>query len=225
MKTLLTLVIALSITTYSVGQINSGAVLLEGTLNYNHSTSDYEISPNSPFSTSKQKSTSFAFRPRVGFFVNEAFVMGLGVSYESTSYAYLSFYDGAPSTPYAEKSSLIALTPYVRQFIPLNEKVYLTITGNVSIGVGKARYGDDSALKNDLFNMRVDVGPGLTYFLSQRWAVTASFGQLFYNYRKESGEAPGGSNEKPKDIDKSYGFNFQFNTIGVGAQYFLGNSD
>jgi len=225
MKKTILLLLTLTISQFATGQINKGAILIEGTVSFNKSETENEFSVNSSFVTDELKSTFFAFRPRIGFFTSKTFLIGMGLNYEHNGYEYKTSYDGTQGTTYSEKSNIYLINPYIRKFIQLKENIFFTISGNAFVGLGKVKYGENSEIKSNILDLRINVAPGFTYFVSRQWAVTANLGQLFYSYKREKLATDIGLSEQPKNIDKDYGVSFQFNTFGVGVQYFLRNKE
>lgn len=229
MKKILLLLMAITVTHIAFSQINKGAILLEGNINFYETKTEDEFFVNFSSGVYDYKSTFFAVNPKIGFFTSETILVGIGLNYEHVGYRYKTTFDGVTFSTRTEKSNLYFINPYIKKFIPIKDKLFLTLTGNAFIGLGKVKYTDeedgaeDFEIKNDQIAFRVNVSPGVTYFLSPQWALTASFGQLFYNYKKEELSEELGLSNQPKNVDTTYGVSFQFNTFGVGVQYLLRN--
>jgi hypothetical protein len=229
MKKIVVLAMVLLVTQVAFSQINKGAILLEGSANFNQITAEDEFAVNYTIDTYDYKSTFFAFNPKVGFFTSETLLVGIGLNYEHNGYSYKSSYDGSTYSTRKEKSNLYFINPYIKKFIPIKDKLFLTLTANALVGLGKVNYeikdefAGEGKIKNDQFAFRVNASPGIAYFFNNQWAITASFGQLFYTYKKEELNADLGLSEKPKNVDTTYGLSFQFNTFGIGVQYVLRN--
>lgn len=213
---LLTVAIIITLYSQTSAQIQKGARLLEGVISFNSSSSKNEFYVSNWWisTNAESKATSFSFQPKIGFFTSETFLVGIGADYEYSSY------ESSPSSK--QKTSLYFLNPYIRKYFVLKEKLFFTVSLNVLVGGGRDEYHSTSnVLDIDVFEWRTNVTPGLTYFVSNQWAVTANFGQLFYNYRKETVDHD--LDDQPDNVDKSFGASFQFNTFGIGIQYYLRN--
>ncbi len=66
--------------------------------------------------------------------------------------------------------------------------------------------------------------PGITYFISNKWALQASIGSLFFHRIREELDTDFGLPEQPVNVDKIYGMNFDFNSFSIGFQYFFKNN-
>ena len=81
--------------------------------------------------------------------------------------------------------------------------------------------------KSNVLNVRASISPGVTYFLSRQWAIAATAGELFYNYRKEKliNPSPSIPIRQTQETDSDFGASLQFNTFSIGLQYFLRNNE
>lgn len=220
MKILILTLAALTIVIASSAQINKGAILVEGSMSFDISEADVDGSGTN--SGTIQETTQFAFRPQIGFFTSQSWQLGVGLGYnfnQSTIDDPLDFADVKMT------SNIFSINSYIRKYISINDKLFLTITGNVGYGFGKSKrdYQDDTYntdTEADNYNIQVSIGPGLSYFVSNRWAITATFGQLYYFYNKIKVDD---SFDSYESTNNNYGLSFRFNTFGVGVQYFLRN--
>jgi hypothetical protein len=227
MKKIILVLIPLILSTVSMAQINKGALLYEGTVAFyvNNSGSEYSQS----ISPQEQNYTQFSFSPKVGLFTSGTFLLGIGLSYEFQKSENTSSTFG-PNQTSTTKSNVFLLNPYVRKYIKLGDKLFFTITGNSFAGFGKAsnelKYdGNDLDTKSDILDLRLNVTPGLTYFLTNQWAITANFGQLFYTYRKQEFESSDFTIYQTKSTNHYFGGSLQFNTFGIGVQYIVRNKE
>ena len=85
-------------------------------------------------------------------------------------------------------------------------------------------YVDNYKSELKIFEYRLNISPGLTYFLNDKWALNANIGELFYSHTKETPDDYKGGSEKPKNIEKNYGLSLKFNTFSIGIQYYLRNN-
>lgn len=224
MKKLIVVLIAL-IPSLSSAQISKGAQLLEGNFSLTSSKSDDEFSTNYA-QDSKQQNTFFAARPRFGFFLNETFLLGFGLSYEFRKITYETEYTFGQPIIYTsvQKRNMYFFNPYVQKYINLSDKLYLTLSGNLKIGLGDSSYEVNSnKTETEALEFEVSIAPGLTYFVSNKWALTANFGSLYYDHYKETLTTDVGVDEDPVNVDKNFGASFQFNTFSIGFQYYLNN--
>jgi hypothetical protein len=206
-------------------QVQKGAILTGGSISYNGTNNKDEFSVNSGFVLDEFKRNFIAVRPQIGFFRNESTLLGIGLTYEHNSMEQLSSFNGSPNTPFVEKSNVIFINPYLTKFSKLTDKFYFTTTINLLAGFGKGKYGENDELETNIFELRANVTPGLTYFISSKWALRGSIGQLFFNRKQEKIATDIGLSENPKNVDNNYGLNISFNTFSIGFQYYLNNNE
>lgn len=221
------LLIALNISIISgnlLAQVQKGTILAGGSISYNGTNNKGEFSVNSGFVLDEYKRNLIAIRPHIGFFTTESMLLGVGLTYEHNSTERRGSFNGSPSTPFVEKSNLILINPYLTKFSRLTDKFYFTTTINLLVGLGQGKYGENGTLETNIFELRVNITPGLTYFISNKWALRGSIGQLFYNRKQEKIATDIGLSEDPKNVDNNYGLNVSFNTFSIGFQYYLNNN-
>ncbi len=214
------LFVFLLISSTAFSQLTKGALLLEGSGNVGSSKSESE-ELGSVVSNNKQ--FSFSLRPSLGIMISEKWMLGAGIGYDygssSSEYTYLSQIN-------EQTSNAFLLNAFLRRYAKLNDKLYFTATLNAGGGLGtiKAEMDDDvsdpETTDYDTYQASISVAPGLTYFISTKWAITGSIGQLYTNFYWRKTEDEG---EENKNFSSSTGLNFRLNTFSIGVQYFLRN--
>jgi len=227
-------VILIGITFNSSAQIQKGAMLIGGNayLNIQESNDGFNTY-NLELEDNSYKRTDLLVRPQFGVFINESMLLGIGINYEfsktkSKSINLITFeeYENI------HKSNLIFINPYFKKFFKVKDDFFVTTSFNFLIGFGKRKtesenyygYNDNRKYELNIFEYRLNVSPGLTYFLNDKWALNANIGQFFYSHTKETPDNYKGVSEKPKNIEKKYGLSFKFNTFSIGIQYYLRNN-
>jgi len=229
---ILVLIILFGTTLNSSAQIQKGAMLIGGNVSFNIQERNEEFRTYSfTLEDDYYKRTFLSARPQFGVFINESMLLGIGINYEfnetKSKFIDLTSYEESEST---QKSNLIFFNPYFKKFFKIKEKFFLTTSLNFLIGFGKRKmesegyYGNDYKRELKIFEYRLNISPGLTYFLNDKWALNANIGQLYYSHKKETPDKDIGVSEKPKNISKDYGLSFKFNTFSIGIQYYLGNN-
>ncbi len=230
---ILVLIVLFGITLNSSAQIQKGAMLIGGNVFFNvHESNDEFRTYNHEIEDESYKRTYFFARPQFGVFINESMLLGIGINYElsktKSKYINLTTFEEYENI---QKSNLIFINPYFKKFFKVKEKFFITTSLNLLVGFGKRKtenenyygYNDNKKYELNIFEYRLTVSPGLTYFLNDRWALNTSIGQLFYSHQKETPDNYTGVSEKPKNINKNYGLSFKFNTFSIGIQYYLRN--
>jgi long-subunit fatty acid transport protein len=208
-------------------QIQKGAVLLEGSLSYSSTTAEQENWANIN-DYRKTVRTYFSFRPGIGVMVSKRVMAGMKLGYDHTRLEdeYDNYYsDGKIKV----STNIYNAGPYIKTFLPLNEQLYLTLTGSASLGFGLETevnddYGNDE-LESEVKRLRIEVSPGLSYFVSGRWALTASFGQLYFETMKQTYDRSSQSSFDRVFKTSDSGASLSFNTFSLGVQYFLRNGE
>ena len=208
MKRILLLVFTITLFFNLNAQIQKGSIITGGSIRYSGNDHSQKISP-SDGSVNDYNSNFLAIAPQIGFFTSESLLVGIGLTFEHDDYKHE--YNSYDRSTYEEKRNLFFINPYITKYSKLKDKFYFTTRVNLMAGIGK---------ENDakLFEFRVNAKPGLTYFVSDKWALTCNVGQVYYNRKRTKLEEDSFSN---KNIDESYGINLDFNTFTIGFQYVL----
>lgn len=222
MKYLLTTFTMVFLMTSLIAQADKGTILLGGGIGFSGLNNTQEFSANfSPFISSELESYSVAVRPQIGWFLNESTLLGIGLVYEHASLDQ-TFTDPLSVTfESSQTSNLVLLNPYLIKYIELTDKLYFTGSFNLLVGIGSNTAESDLEIESDLLAFRLNVSPGLTYFFSDKWAVNAGIGQIFYNRTQATLQEDGGSGDEPRNVDNTFGASFDFNTFTIGFQYFI----
>lgn len=186
-------------------QIQKGSIITGGHLNFNSNDNDLV--------SNDYESKSFTISPEMGFFVSESTLLGLGLTYkhhDSKSEAFI--YSGGSFT-HKSKSNIFYVNPYLTKYYKLKEKFYFTTRANVMAGFGKEN-------DNKVFEIRLNATPGLSYFVSEKWALTCNVGHIYYSHKKVDID-----DIDEKEKHKDYGINLNFNTFTIGFQYILGKKN
>lgn len=212
----------LLLTTTSYGQINKGAIFIGGSLNLNFSKNDSDLP--AIISLGNQKSISSSLHPMAGVFLSENWQIGGGFEYAHSSYRYdYSYYVGGDlmESWQKQKSNLYSIDIFVTRYIHIKNAFYFNISCNLNAGVGNVNYYspglEDQTYDQSAIGMKLS--PGLTYFVSNRWAIAASMGELYAKHQTI----------KNSDFDQdakttTAGFSLKANTFSIGVQYYLNNS-
>lgn len=215
--------ICLSIISFtSIAQLQKGAILAGGGITYMGRNASDNISVQPGPYQNDLKSTFLSIRPSIGFLISESTLFGIALNYEYQSTVNELVLNGNSLDPRIQKSSIILINPNLTKFIQLSDKFYFTTSVNLLAGLGKGSLGENNRETN-ILDLRINVTPGLTYFISNKWAIQGSIGELFYNYKREKILADINQAEGEKNGDHRYGLSAQVNTFRVGFRYYLNN--
>jgi hypothetical protein len=229
MKLACALVVGILCPVLSFCQIQKGAIVFSGGGSYNSADQSYYIYRYNNSGSLEAKSVSdrssfITIQPSVGLFVSPSFMVGagLGFEYQGAKYFNINPVSGAID-PGKRNRGIVSLNVFFKKYIPLKDKFYFNAALSISGGLGAAKYStSDTDLRNPIFSARANLSPGFTYFISNKWAITSGFGQLYYNYTAEKLDQDD-VQEDLKNKTNQWGLSFQLNTFSIGVQYFLRN--
>ncbi|MGK7392273.1 MAG: outer membrane beta-barrel protein [Candidatus Cyclobacteriaceae bacterium M2_1C_046] len=222
MKKYLILVLALTFSLQIHAQLQQGAMFVGGSFHLSGSNSE-SINPNV---NSESESSLFALHPFFGYSIKDNLMLGIGISYRHDKYDYTQVHTGTfPwNTSYESVSNSFFISPFLTKFIEIKDKLFLTASLQSRIGFGKSNYDylewDDYETSD--FYYSINISPGLSYFISNRWALRSGLGGIYYSFQKNT-RIEDGTAEELKDSTSRYGLNLNFNTFSIGVQYFLKN--
>ena len=142
-------------------QIDKGSLLLGGDFSFSSETE-----------TQKQGSASetnslIRVAPRLGYAFNDRFVLGGFLS--------LDFEPGLRSS-----TTTLKIGPFVRYYYPLNFNTYLL--GETTFGYGFTKTSTSNGADDPIITLTdFSAGPGLSYFVTQSFAVEALFKYAYTN--------------------------------------------
>ncbi|MCX6250052.1 MAG: hypothetical protein NTX61_04795 [Bacteroidetes bacterium] len=203
-KILLIIVCLAGMNTVNYAQYSKGKIALGGVIGMSYETTK---------STITLKSSSFEILPSGEFFITNNFSVGLEVGYQSSMREY-------PTGLYVnvEKytSSMLLFQPFVRRYFVLGE--HLTFFGQAQAGVnfGKIKYSTDTYNQSEKsFEAHAGITPGLSFILSKRALIEATFGNIGFSTETQ----------KPENGTKTTitGLTFHLNpaAFGLGVKFFL----
>ena len=225
MKNLFTLIILVSFFSLTAkAQIQKGAILTGGGISFSNQDIETGRTVNGTFSLGMFEDDFIALSPQIGFFANESLLLGAGIQYEYSYFRSISITNGVTNVFSRQKSNMIFVNPYVQKFHRLTDNLFFIFSLNLLFGFGTSKETLNQDTDNDLTGWRVNLTPGLTYFVSQKWAVSVIFGQFFYNRTKEEVESTPNFTGEPEIINRDYGLDLSFNSFGVNVRYFLRNN-
>lgn len=204
---------------FSNAQIKQGTVYVSGEINYNKYDSKSE-------NTTQQ---NFKIIPTAGIFVAPNLVVGTGLGY---TYSKLNYTQALYSGPlislidYTGKTNAVTVTPFVRKYWTLSEKLYFFGQLQVPMEFGKLRqdafvtdvyeptgYVSYQTLSNDRRHtaIGINVKPGLDYFLNKNWSVEATIGEFGYRSLMHK-------DEDQLNI-KDYNFGLNLSAVSFSVKY------
>lgn len=201
-------------------QVQQGAFTLGGSFSLSSQDNKQEF-PGSNNIDSETKRNSFWLNPRVGYFATSTLVVGVGFNYRNDRFKRTDL--GTNNNTIETVTNEFAINPYIEKYFPIVEQLYVTTSFNVLIGTGKVKEEQPESFESDITSFSINLIPGLTYFVSDKFAISANFGQLFYNSRKVKNE-PTTNRVESENTTNVFGLNASLDSFALGIRYFIGNN-
>jgi hypothetical protein len=214
MKKLFTVAILGLLSTGAFAQTTQGTKVVSGSVGISTSQQKDENLNE----TGKIIHTNFNISPSVGYFINDELELGaeIGLSYSKSKYnnekeSYESTSEGT--------NKEIGLSPYIKKYFMLSEKVALT--GAASAGFSVGRYKSEAnysptPYKHSINRFQAGIAPGITFFPTENIGLSAAFGWLGYRYvstKSEEGQS--------KSSSSNFGLDLNSSTLGIGFSYYI----
>lgn len=210
MRNLLILIIVLANAINVTAQGQKGMIELGGQLSY--TLYEYEDVFYYNLETYDYKSQRFVISPKIGWFISSSSVLGFGIEFE-----YIKN-ERSNSIPDESKKHLFSFNPYFRNYQKITDKLFYTTTIDLALGFGKESRDED--LKLDIFALNLTARPGLSYFLSDKWALKTSFGSLYF-HKTNKKVTEGIDEQEPKLKDTDLGISFNMDSFKLGIGYYF----
>ncbi|MBN3581203.1 hypothetical protein JYB64_02320 [Algoriphagus aestuarii] len=212
-------------------QLEKGSIMLSGNMNYSTSNSNSVskiVSPSPVNSTTNGNFNSFTFNPKVGFTLNNNWVIGpmlvLSSSKGTSENNWLSGSNAVTDYVTTENSSFGG-GAFARKYIPFNE--YFSAFGEVNATVNdrkeyrKSENSSESEESENKYNeIRGSIHAGLAYFPKKWMAIELSANILQYSHFGQNRDTESQDFESNQN---SFGFNLNSSSINLGVSFFLNN--
>ena len=184
------------------GQIEKGKSFITGGLGVGVSNID------NGGTLDDHKASNYNFNAQYGYLIADNWAIGVGASFQGNKQKY---------DTYSNHLTNASGNVFVRKYFPLGDKFYLnadlTFYGGRTRSYSESNNGTKSGdTKNP--SLGISIGPGASYFITDRVALTASLGGISYGQSKYKTQTENNSNS-------SFGFNFGIDSIILGAALFF----
>lgn len=114
-------------------------------------------------------------------------------------------------------SSAIAITPSLRKFWVLNERLSVFGQLDFPLEFGKINNKTDDRISREetstaYFSYGISLKPGLDYFLNRNWKIVSTIGEISYLTNKK---------EKDKEAATNFRIGLYFSSVSFGIKYIL----
>ena len=206
-------------------QIQKGAILLGGSISFNSQDNNLDRLASGVSFLDENETDFLSLQPQAGIFVSESLLLGIGLKYEYQYIKDADYREGNATNFFSNKANLTLYNAYIQKFFKLTDNFFFSPTLNVFLGSGTREIrGTFTNRDGDLSAFEIELTPGLTYFVSEKWAATARIGELYYRRLKDEKEITSALSTEEENVGKVYGLNFGLNSFAVGVRYFLRNN-
>jgi outer membrane protein len=170
----------------ALAQTSSGTVAVGGGIRFTSVTQETGAQDS--------KTTQVLFRPNVGYFVANNFMVGVNLDLSSSK---------TKTGTGESKNSGYNVGPFARYYMFTSNEKFAFI-GEAGLLFGSSKYTPTSGNEQKGSSVNFYISPGFTYFLSEKWGLDFQLQGIEFS-----------STDPNKDVD-----NDKRNTITIGAEFF-----
>ncbi|MBI1288067.1 MAG: outer membrane beta-barrel protein [Flavobacteriales bacterium] len=179
---------------------------------------------NSTIDSTKTSSIGFSITPNYGVFVSRSFAVGAMLNYSYNSSKYESNTFAPPTYKQKQLSNVYGIAAFGRYYKFFGDKFALIVTGNVGYSYGQnsksiTGYNSVTTKTNSRsHDISVVITPGVVYFISPKFGLETSFGQVSYDYIMTKDER----NSSNNGVNSNFRLNFGLTSLRFGLNYYFG---
>lgn len=224
------LLAASAISTSSFAQIEKGTVFIGGRSVF--STSSSSLSSTS--GSSDSKSTGFSIEPQAGYYVSKNWAIGLGFTIRTSNSTQNDLNIGTTDFANQQKQQNdFGFNLLARYNKALSKRFAFFVNGTLSTGLWykekntiEQKTGPTTIMNTTIIesrfgqspNFNLDIRPGVTYFITPKFGIEATFASVFASY---SSSKPTTSNQNIKSSAFNLGYNLYPAGFGLGVHYYF----
>ena len=198
---------------YAQAQINKGRAFIGGSFDLWGQSKDYENNTSSNY-----KSTNLWFGSSLNFLVSDNLGLGFSLNYGLNNSTWKH-----PNWNSSSHENQYSIGINMSNFKMFNDKFGFIFTNSLGVGFGNSRNysennGQNVTTKYNTLNFELNGRPGFIYFLNSKVAVQATIGSFYLGLKKAK---PSSDNVVNSDNSESLTYGINFNSIGLGLNYFL----
>jgi opacity protein-like surface antigen len=198
--------------------VANAQLFIAGSFNINTTGGSYKSDGGDKIDS--KSTSSFTLTPRVGYFLNDKFAVGLGIGYTSQKETTPFFLNDDERK---ETTSMFVIAPFARYYFAKVNRFSFFGEGVLSLGFGsyENKVGNVINVDNSVTAIGFDITPGISYALTDKLELETSINLFNLGYSYASVK----DNKDNKTVTN--GFNFGVGTdnivtlgaITVGAIY------
>lgn len=205
MKTIIiTLIFTFFITCVSFAQPTEGTYVVGGHANFGYSKPQSDLV--------KSQRTNFTISPSIGKFISEKYQIAFGLGYSHSNRKE----EMSSGSYFKQTAHSFSIRFATTRYFPIADKLYFTleaaITPSYDVNFSKTEYIGVENQSNNI-SARLNISPGLTYFINKKWMLYSSIGVLWYD---------ASYNTETELIGHEIQTSLSPNSFGLGARYIIG---
>lgn len=197
MRKLILICGALFIGALAQAQIQKGDIQLGGTVSFNsNELGDLD-------------NESFSILPQAGLFVSDLTSIGVIIGYNSNSN---TVFDQGTGNLEDVKNNLFVFGAYARFHKSVVDNLYLFLQPALRFGTGENEFAAPAV--GDINSFNIGLSPGITYFLSPKFAIEMNLGGVSYN--RNTFDVNGN-----ETTSNNFNFNLDLASLGLGLNFYI----
>jgi len=169
------------------------------------------------------KTTNIDIIPTAGYVFSDKFVAGLGIGYTHMSTKTIEVNSSTgDQVELKNKYGQFVIRPMLGYYKRITNRLYCMPYFYLGFGFGNSTFESFDYLedkitesKSSLNSFEVGVQPTLKYFVADKWALSLSYGRLFYS----NTTAKDKDNKDEKWKNSNYGLDLDLSSVNLGLVY------
>ena len=196
--------------------ITKGLRYFGGTLSFTTTKEKHESGGNT---TDGPKTTNFSLIPSAGYVFSDKFVAGLGIGYTSMVRKRTESNPSGDRVELKDKYGQFVVRPMIGYYKGITNRLYFMPYFYLGFGFGNSSneffdYLDDGITKTEssLNSFEVGLQGSLKYFVAKEWALSLTYGSLFYNNTTQKDK----ENKDEKWKNSGFGLDLDLTSVSLG---------
>ncbi|WP_299823208.1 hypothetical protein [uncultured Pontibacter sp.] len=227
MKKLTLTVLAIILAQICNAQLQSGTWSLTGAASYSNSNSKSKDFPT------KNRNTSFSFKPSIGYFIKDNFEVGIIGGYSESNNKRINYFLNGPITVFQSSSKIKDGGLYTRYYKFLTDNFALygqldtKIHSTTETSLNTSTHTKSSYKTKESYEYYfASLQPGLMLMLSRKLSLNVTYGVLGYTHSKRSinyevSEPYFESETEDNSTTSNFGLNLTSSSSSIGLSFYF----
>lgn len=155
------------------------------------------------------KYSGVSIGPGMGYYIQDDLAFGGFLSYNFSK-------NEQPNINSSSTFSGIGINVFILKNYRITNNFFFTLQPQLSVGSGKQEYSNIIANDYSRFDFGLGISPGMMFFVSRKFALQTSLGNLSYGYERRKPESGGNTSNT-----HSFGLNGALSASSFAIRYFL----